>query len=65
MFLKLFLNVMIKKIKIHNIFDIIEISKFMKPNKFIQIFLYENVCLSVSYDFSKFDGSKKIKVWHS
>jgi len=27
--------------------------------------IYENVYLSVSYDFSKFDGSKKIKVWHS
>jgi hypothetical protein len=26
---------------------------------------YENVHLSVSYDFSKFDGSKKIKVWRS
>jgi hypothetical protein len=25
----------------------------------------ENVHLNVSYDFSKFDGSKKIKVWHS
>jgi hypothetical protein len=28
-------------------------------------YIYENVYLSVSYDFSKFDGSKKIKVWHS
>ncbi len=37
MFLKLFLNVMIKKIKIHDILHIIEISKSMKPNKFIQI----------------------------
>jgi hypothetical protein len=25
----------------------------------------EKVYLSVSYDFSKFDGFKKIKVWHS
>jgi hypothetical protein len=65
MFLKLFLNVMIKNIKIHNILDIIEISKSMKPNKCIQIFFYENVHLSVSYDFSKFNGSKKIKVWRS
>jgi hypothetical protein len=24
---------------------------------------YENIYLSVSYKFSKFDGSKKIKVW--
>jgi hypothetical protein len=26
---------------------------------------YENVHLNVSYDFSKFDGSKEIKVWYS
>jgi hypothetical protein len=32
-FLKLFLNVMIKNIKIHNILDIIEISKSMELNK--------------------------------
>jgi len=32
-FLKLFLNVMIRNIKTHNIFDIIEISKSMEPNK--------------------------------
>jgi hypothetical protein len=25
--------------------------------------IYENIYLNVSYDFSKFDGSKKIKVW--
>ncbi len=36
MFLKLFKNAMTKKIIIHNIFDIIEISKYMKPNKCIQ-----------------------------
>ncbi len=35
----------------------------MELNKCIQFFfIYENVHLSVSYDFSKFDGSKKIKV---
>jgi hypothetical protein len=33
MFLKLFKNVMIRNIKIHNIFYIIEIPKFMEPNK--------------------------------
>jgi hypothetical protein len=33
MFLKLFLNATIKNIKIHNIFDIIEISKSIEPNK--------------------------------
>jgi hypothetical protein len=26
---------------------------------------YENVLLIVSYDLSKFDGSRKIKVWDS
>jgi len=36
MFLKLFLNAMIRNIKIHTIIDIIEISKSMEPNKCIQ-----------------------------
>jgi len=53
---------MIKNIKIHNIFYIIEISKSMEPNKCIQNNKMKNVHLSVSYDFSKFDESKKIKV---
>jgi hypothetical protein len=53
---------MIRNIKIHNILDIIEISKFMKPNKCTPNFFYEYVHLSVSYDFSKFNGSTKIKV---
>jgi hypothetical protein len=35
MFMKLFLNAMIGNIKIHNIFNIIEISKSMEPNKYI------------------------------
>jgi hypothetical protein len=35
-FLKLFLNEMIMNIKIQNILDIIEISKYMEPNKCIQ-----------------------------
>jgi hypothetical protein len=52
---------MIRNIKIHNILDIIEISKSMEFNKCIKK-IYENVHLNVSYDFSKFDGSKKIKV---
>ncbi len=33
MFLKLFLNVIIRNIKIHNILDVIEILKSMKANK--------------------------------
>jgi hypothetical protein len=61
-FLKHFLNAMIKNIKIQNIFDIIEISKYMELNKCIIKTNYEFFYLSVSYDFSKFDGSKKIKV---
>ncbi len=34
--MKFFLNALIMNIKIHNILDIIEISKSMEPNKFIQ-----------------------------
>jgi len=49
---------MIRNIKIHNILDIIEISKSIKLNKFIQK-NNENVHLNVSYDFSRFNGSKK------
>jgi hypothetical protein len=33
-FLKPFLNVMFRNIKIHDILDMIEISKSMEPNKF-------------------------------
>jgi hypothetical protein len=43
--------------KIHNIINIIEISKSMEPNKCIQTKFYENVHLNVFYDFSKFDRS--------
>ncbi len=49
---------MIRNIKIHNIFNIIEISKSMEPNKCSHK-KNENIYLSVSYDFSKFNGSKK------
>jgi hypothetical protein len=60
---KKILNAMIRNIKIHNIFYIIEISKSMETNKCIhKKNIYENVYLNVSYDFSKFDGSNKIKV---
>ncbi len=34
-FLKLFLNVMIKNIKIQNVFDIIKVSKSIQANKYI------------------------------
>ncbi len=46
MFLKPFLNEMIRNIKIHNILNIIEISKSMEPNKCIPKKI-ENVHLSV------------------
>jgi hypothetical protein len=35
-FLKHFLNIMIRNIKIHNIFGVFEISKSMEPNKCIK-----------------------------
>jgi hypothetical protein len=36
MFLNFILNAMIKNINIHNILDIIEISKYVEPNECIQ-----------------------------
>jgi hypothetical protein len=53
---------MIRIIKIHNILDIIGFSKSMEPNKCIHNFLYENVHLNVSYDFFKFNESRRIKL---
>jgi len=55
---------MIMNMKIQNILNIIKISKSMELNKHI-FKNYENVYLNVSYVFSKFDGSKKIKLWYS
>ncbi len=50
-FLKLFINAMIKNIKIYNILDITKISKSMEPiNVLIQIF-YETIYLNVINDF--------------
>jgi hypothetical protein len=40
-------------------------SKFVESNKCIHLKNNENIYLSVSYKFSKFDGFRKIKVWHS
>ncbi len=62
MFLNFFQNAMIRNIKIYNIFYSIEISKYMEPNKCTHKFVYENVYLNVSYDFSKFNGYMRIKV---
>jgi hypothetical protein len=44
---------MITNIKIHNFYNIIEVSKAMEPNKCIKKNIYENVHLRIS----KFDGS--------
>ncbi len=52
---------MIRNIKIKNIFNIIETSKSIEPNKCIIKKNYENISLSVYYDFSKFDGFMKSK----
>jgi hypothetical protein len=38
-------------------------SNCVEPNKCTHKKSYENIYLSVSYNFSNFDGSKKIKVW--
>jgi hypothetical protein len=64
MFLQPFFKCNVRNIKTHNILDIIEISKSMELNKCIHLkYIYENIYLNVSiYEFSKFDGSKKIKV---
>ncbi len=61
-FLRLFLNAMIRNMKIHNVLILLRFQKSMEPNKCIQKDFNENVHLSVSYDFSRFDGSRKIKV---
>jgi hypothetical protein len=41
---------MIRNIKIHNILDVIEISKSIEPNKCTHWKNYENIFLSVSFD---------------
>jgi hypothetical protein len=51
-----------RNIKIHNNLDIIEISKSIEPNKCIHKSIHEKIYLHVSYDFSKFDGFRKMKV---
>jgi len=53
---------MIKKHQTKNILDLIEISKSMELNKCTDEKNYEIIYLNVSFDFSNFDGSKKIKV---
>jgi hypothetical protein len=62
MFMKLFINVMIRNIKTNNILDIIEIPKSMEPNKCSPKSNCEKKYLNVFNDFSKFNGSRKIKV---
>jgi hypothetical protein len=54
---------MIRNIKIHNIFDSIEISKFVELNKCTHLKkIMKKMYLSVIYDFLKVDGFRKIKV---
>jgi len=58
-FLKLFLTTMIRNIKIHNILILL---KFQNLRNLINVLIkknYENIYLSVSYEFSNFDGFKK------
>ncbi len=53
---------MIRNIKIHNILNVIKISKFMKPNKYThRKFLFKKNYLDISYDFKKINRFKKIK----
>jgi hypothetical protein len=58
--LEFFQNV--RNIEIHNSLDIIDIFKICGTYQMYFLKIYKNVHLSVSYDFSKFVGSKKIKV---
>jgi hypothetical protein len=55
-------NAMIRKIKIHNILDIIENFKSRDLINVLTKKNYENIYLNVSYDFSKPNGSKENKV---
>jgi hypothetical protein len=50
---------MIRNIKIHNIFDIIEISKSMEPNKCN--LKNENVHLNVPMNFQSSMGPRKLR----
>jgi hypothetical protein len=53
---------MIRNIKIHNIRNNIETSKLWNVINVLLKSFYENIYLSISNDFSKFNGSNKIKV---
>jgi len=46
-------------------FILLKFQSLFKLINLFQIYIYENIHLNVSYDFSKFNGSKKIKVWRS
>jgi hypothetical protein len=59
---EIFFNAMIKNIKVHNIFNIIEISKFMELKNILITNIYEYIYLNVSYKFFKLNGSCKIKM---
>jgi hypothetical protein len=53
---------MIKNIKVHNIFNIIEISKFMELKNILITNICEHIYLKVSYKKFKLNGSCKIKM---
>jgi len=61
-FLKLFLNTMIKNIKIQNIFNMIEISKSMELNKRIQKQFMKMFISVFPMIFQNSMGPRKIKV---
>ncbi len=61
-FLKLFLNTTIKNIKIHNIFNMIEISKSMELNKRIQKQFMKMFISVFPMIFQNSMGPRKIKV---
>jgi hypothetical protein len=59
---EIFFNAMIKNIKVHNIFNIIEISKFMELKNILITNICEHIYLKVSYKKFKLNGSCKIKM---
>jgi hypothetical protein len=61
-FLKLFISTMISNVKFQNIFYLIIVSSFIEHGQCIQENNLIKISLSVSYIFSKFDGSDEFSV---
>jgi hypothetical protein len=61
-FLKLFINAMIKNIKIQKKIILLKIQNLWNLINVLIQKNYEKKILNVSYDFSKFDESRNIKV---